>query len=68
MRAVIPSGKYAGRHVGRIAVRSRPSFKLNGFDVHPKYLTLVQRADGYTYATRKESASPPPPLRLSPTS
>jgi 5-methylcytosine-specific restriction endonuclease McrA len=68
VRAVIPSGKYAGRHVGRIAVRSRPSFKLNGFDVHPKYLTLVQRADGYAYATRKESASPPPALRLSPTS
>ena len=55
VRAVIPSGKYAGRHVGRITVRSRPSFRLNGFDVHPKYLTLVQRADGYAYTLRKEA-------------
>ncbi|MDK2902082.1 MAG: hypothetical protein PWQ93_1, partial [Clostridiales bacterium] len=42
-------GKYAGVHVGRIAVRHRPSFKLNGFDVHPKYLKLLQRNDGYEY-------------------
>ena len=47
--AVIPKGKYAGVHVGRIAVRHRPSFKLNGFDVHPKYLKLLQRNDGYEY-------------------
>ncbi|MBZ4665432.1 hypothetical protein, partial [Mahella sp.] len=36
-------------HVGRIAVRHRPSFRLNGFDVHPKYLKLLQRNDGYEY-------------------
>lgn len=53
VRAVVPSGKYVGVHVGRVAVRSRPAFKLNGFDVHPKYLTLVQRADGYGYSTKK---------------
>ena len=56
VRAVIPSGKHAGTHVGRIAVRSRPSFKLNGFDVHPKYLRLIQRADGYAYAYQTEGA------------
>lgn len=55
VRANIPAGKYAGRHSGRIAIRHRPSFRLsaeNGavFDVHPKYLTCVQRADGYAYA------------------
>ena len=55
VRAVIPGGKYAGTHVGRIAVRSRPAFKLNGFDVHPKYLRLVQCADGYAYATQAEA-------------
>ena len=49
VRATVPSGKYAGSHVGRIAVRARPSFKLGGFDVHPKHLTLLQRADGYSY-------------------
>ena len=49
VKAVIPTGKYAGVQVGRIAIRFRPSFQLNGIDVHPKYLTLIQRADGYAY-------------------
>ncbi len=53
VRANILAGKYVGRHVGRIVVRSRPSFKLNGFDVHPKNLFLIQRADGYAYGYRK---------------
>ncbi|MBD1853442.1 HNH endonuclease [Cyanobacteria bacterium FACHB-502] len=50
--AVVLSGKYAGRWTGRISVRSRPSFKLSGkqvFDVHPKYLEVIHRADGYSY-------------------
>ena len=50
VRAVIPKGKYAGVHVGRVTIRTRPSFRLNGIDIHPKYLTLLQRADGYAYA------------------
>ena len=48
--AVIRTGKYAGTHIGRIAIRFRPSFRLNGFDVHPKQLTRLQRSDGYAYA------------------
>ena len=59
VRAVVPGGKYAGVHVGRVTIRSRPSFRLNGIDVHPKYLTLLQRADGYAYATRTEGAASP---------
>ena len=54
VRAVIPGGKYAGTHIGRIAVRWRPLFKLSGFDVHPKYLRVIQRADGYAYTMREE--------------
>src|SRR5262249_52051827 len=50
VRAVIPTGKYAGVLEGRVTVRSRASFRLKGIDVHPKHLTLVQRADGYSYA------------------
>src|SRR5579859_3014920 len=50
VRADIPTGKHAGRHVGRIAIRYRPWFKLDGFDVYPKCLTRLQRADGYGYA------------------
>lgn len=49
-RAAIPKGKYAGVHVGRVAIRFRPSFLLNGIKVHPKYLELLQRADGYAYS------------------
>lgn len=48
--ARVPRGKYTGHHVGRIAIRHRPSFRLNGFDVHVKNLTRIQRADGYAYA------------------
>jgi 5-methylcytosine-specific restriction endonuclease McrA len=49
VRAVVRRGKYTGNHIGRIAIRHRPSFRLNGFDVHPQYLKLLQRGDGYAY-------------------
>ena len=55
VKAVIPKGKYAGVHIGRIAIRHKPSFKLNGFDVHPKYLRLLQGADGYEYVLKRKS-------------
>jgi len=47
--ATIPEGKHTGVHVGRVAVRNRLSFRLNGFDVHPKYLKILHHADGYNY-------------------
>jgi 5-methylcytosine-specific restriction endonuclease McrA len=54
VKASIPKGKFAGQHTGRIAIRFRPSFVLQlpnkKFDVHPKYLTHIQRNDGYNYA------------------
>ena len=52
VKAVIASGKYAGNWVGRVSVRARPSFQLSTskvFDVHPKYLEVIHRADGYRY-------------------
>lgn len=49
VRAVVPKGKYRGTYSGRISIRHRPSFRLCGFYVHPKYLTIIQRADGYEY-------------------
>jgi len=58
VRAVIPKGKHFGRHVGRVSIRHRPSFCLNGFDVHPKHLVLLQRADGYEYGEASRVASP----------
>jgi hypothetical protein len=49
VKAVVQTGKYAGTHIGRVTIRRRPKFRVNGIDVHPKYLTLLQRADGYDY-------------------
>ncbi|NEO35581.1 MAG: HNH endonuclease [Moorea sp. SIOASIH] len=53
VKADIPKGKYAGKYTGRIAIRFRPSFVLQlpnqKFDVHPKYLQTIFRADGYEY-------------------
>ena len=49
LKAIIPKGKYAGTHEGRIVIRFRPSFQLGKIDVHPKYLCVLQRSDGYTY-------------------
>ncbi|WP_407542923.1 RNA-guided endonuclease IscB (plasmid) [Deinococcus radiomollis] len=50
VRAIIPDGTYAGVHVGRVTIRSRPSFRLVRFDVLPRCLTRLQRADGYGYS------------------
>ncbi len=47
VRARIPQGKHAGTHTGRITIRQRASFRLGRMNVHPKYLTRVQRSDGY---------------------
>ncbi|MBD2255136.1 RNA-guided endonuclease IscB [Nostoc parmelioides] len=58
VKADIPSGKYAGSYIGRIAIRFRPSFMLllpdRRFDVHPKYLRTIHKADGYEYAFSKQ--------------
>ena len=55
VKANVLTGKYAGIYVGRIAIRFKPSFKLTtggkSFDVHPKYLKTVHKADGYEYAS-----------------
>jgi hypothetical protein len=57
VKAHIPKGKFQGMHCGRVAIRSRPCFALSTpkkpkpFDVHPKYLTIVHRSDGYVYNT-----------------
>jgi HNH endonuclease len=53
VKAVVTRGKYKGTHIGRINVRSRPSFRLNGVDVPAKSCSLVQRRDGYAYEISK---------------
>jgi 5-methylcytosine-specific restriction endonuclease McrA len=55
VKADVKTGKYAGVYTGRIAIRFKPSFKLTtggkSFDVHPKYLKTIHKADGYEYAS-----------------
>jgi 5-methylcytosine-specific restriction endonuclease McrA len=50
VKAIIPRGKFQGTHVGRIVIRHRPSFRLGTIDVHPKYLAVIHRSDGYDYS------------------
>lgn len=54
VKANVLTGKYAGSYTGRIAIRFKPSFKLTAggksFDVHPKYLKTIHKADGYEYS------------------
>jgi 5-methylcytosine-specific restriction endonuclease McrA len=50
--ANIPKGKFAGKHFGRVTIRQRKRFILNGFDVHPDYINRLHFADGYGYEYR----------------
>ena len=59
VKASIPKGRSTRRHIGRIAIRYRPAFRLNGFNVHPKYLKTIHHADGYAYQKGATSASLP---------
>lgn len=49
VKAVIPSGKYAGTQKGKVSVRSNGSFKINGIDVNWRYCRQLWRSDGYAY-------------------
>ncbi|BCX88367.1 hypothetical protein MIN45_P0736 [Methylomarinovum tepidoasis] len=54
VRAEVPSGKKAGVHVGRVAVRASGSFNIQTPQgvvqgVHARHCRLLQRADGYGY-------------------
>ena len=56
VRAVVPEGKKAGVHTGRVAVRARGSFdiKTNGNAVQGiswRYCRLLQRASGYAFSS-----------------
>lgn len=61
VEANVPGGKYAGRHIGRVVIRHRPSFRLKGFDVHPRYLRIAHRADGYAYSFLEGGCADSPP-------
>jgi hypothetical protein len=55
VRAVVPTGKHQGTHVGRVAVRTSGSFRVGTRDgIGWKHCAILHRADGYDYHTRKE--------------
>ncbi len=49
VKAVIPKGKYAATHMGRIASRFKLTAGDKSFDVHPKYIRAIHKADGYAF-------------------
>jgi len=55
VKADIPKGKFAGKHFGRVTIRQRKSFILNGFDVNPGYIDRVHSADGYEYEYKTQN-------------
>ncbi|WP_233163711.1 RNA-guided endonuclease IscB, partial [Glycomyces salinus] len=64
VRAAIPSGKHAGIHIGRVAVRSTGSHTVQTptgpVKTSHRYLRLLQRRDGYAYKFAKEKLSRTP--------
>ena len=55
VRAHVPAGKHAGRHLGRVAVWTTGSFRVGTRDgISYRRCVIVQRADGYDYATTPE--------------
>ncbi|WP_326577542.1 RNA-guided endonuclease IscB [Streptomyces sp. NBC_00481] len=60
--AYILTGKYAGVHIGRVAVRATGRHRVSvpgGYaDTSHANLRLLQRADGYGYTTRREEMRP----------
>jgi 5-methylcytosine-specific restriction endonuclease McrA len=55
VRAVVPKGKHAGTHVGRVAVRATGSFAVftaggRADGIGHRNCRVLQRADGYDYA------------------
>ena len=50
VQAIVPQGKKAGVHIGRVAVRATASFRVGTVDgINWKYCTILHRIDGYEY-------------------
>lgn len=62
--AVVPKGKKAGTHIGRVAVRASGSFNIKTKSgtvqgISYRYCQLLHRIDGYHYERRDAASSPP---------
>lgn len=51
VKAIVPDGKKAGTHIGRVAVRTKGSFRVGQVDdIGWRNCSLLQRQDGYDYS------------------
>ncbi|MFO7859250.1 MAG: HNH endonuclease, partial [Ectothiorhodospiraceae bacterium] len=62
VRAVVPNGRKAGVHVGRVAVRASGCFNIQTpggvvQGISHRHCTLTQRADGYGYCVQPKIAA-----------
>ena len=62
VKAVVSSGKKAGTHQGRVAIRASGSFNIQTPQgviqgIHHRHCALIQRADGYGYSLNPDSFS-----------
>jgi 5-methylcytosine-specific restriction endonuclease McrA len=63
VRALVPKGKYAGKHSGRVAVRMKGTFKVGNVDgINWRHCRLTQRIDGYDYSQDCPVGQSPIPL------
>lgn len=68
VKATVPKGKYKGTYYGRVLCRNTGSFdiktpagRIQG--INYKHISLVQRADGYSYSTKERNAASSPWLK-----
>jgi len=57
VKAVVTKGKKIGTYLGKIAVRASGNFNITTTKatiqgINYRYCTIVQKGDGYAYATR----------------
>jgi hypothetical protein len=58
VKAVVPSGKFIGTHMGRVAIRATGSFTIDGtVTTSWKNCQIVQRTDGYSYSKENGNSS-----------
>lgn len=58
VKAVVPSGKFQGNHLGRVAIRSSGSFTIDGVTTTSwKNCQIMQRTDGYSYSKEDGNSS-----------
>jgi len=63
VQAIVPTGKYAGRHIGRVACRATGRFDITTdsgrVTVLHKHMKTIHHADGYSYLKGQDRFSLP---------